>query len=199
MALGFLHREYRSEVVAYDDEATPIGLIGKKMLPIANVNGQVMGESLDIIKAIDTNNKLQTTDVTTHPEYKIFEKVLEELGSPVHSLAMPYWIYTPEFNENSREYFKKKKEVKRGPFKELLKNQKQYVDEMNQKLATVAKDLKPFYQSQEFGLKDILIASHIWGLYVVPEFQFEPKVHEYLQRVKAICQFQYHQPYWESL
>lgn len=190
MAFGYLNKPYISKVLPYDDEATPMRLTGKKILPALEVDGKAMNESLDIIQLVDTEDKLYKKPTED------LEKLLTLLGSPVHSLAMPYWIYTPEFTPSSREYFQKKKEVKRGPFKELVKNQKQYIEEISPLLKQVEDKLGPFYGSLEFTFDDILIAAHIWGLYVVPEFQFSPKMHQYLQNVKQICRFNYHQDFW---
>ena len=54
MAAGFLNTSYESIVVPYDDEATPINLTGKKMLPIwVNDKRLAQNESLDIIKNLD--------------------------------------------------------------------------------------------------------------------------------------------------
>lgn len=196
MTLGLLNLPYESIVVPYDDEATPFGLTGVKMLPIMEIDGMAMNESLDIMKALDKDNKLKIQDVTSSASFPEFEALLGRLGSDVHSLAMPYWIYTPEFNGHSRAYFQKKKEQKRGPFKDLVKNQKKFADSIRKELDVLESDLKPFYRSQVFTVHDILLASHIWGLYVVPEFQFSEAIHKYLQSVKDICHFNYHQDFW---
>ncbi len=198
MALGYLKVEYKSKVVPYDDELTPEKLTGKKMLPILAHDTGAMNESLDIIQYLDKNNALKVDEYLTSHSFKEFESLLSKIGSEVHSLAMPYWIYTPEFTETSRQYFLQKKEQKRGPFSELVKNQKTFVDELKPYLEKIEKDLNPFYQSTHFGLRDILIASHLWGLYVVPEFQFSEKMHQYLQSIKLICNFNYHQDFWSQ-
>lgn len=190
MALGYLNIPYTSKVLPYDDEATPLRLTGKKMLPALEYDGKAMNESLDIIKLLDKNHKLPYT------ASEELDKLLSDLGNYVHSLAMPYWIWTPEFTPSSRDYFQKKKEVKRGPFKDLVKRQAEFVAKIAPLLLEVENNLKPFYRSETFGLNDILIASHIWGLYVVPEFQFSENVHNYLQQVKKICRFNYHQDFW---
>ncbi len=189
MALGYLNIPYESKVLRYDDEATPISLTGLKMLPILQFEGRAMNESLDIIKFLDKENKLK-------PSGKDIGPLLNELGNPIHSLAMPYWIYTPEFDEVSRDYFKKKKEIKRGPFKVLVQKKDDFIQELMTILNKVEDDLHPFYQSESFGLDDILLAAHLWGLYIVPEFQFSEKIHSYLQSVKNICNFNYHQDFW---
>jgi glutaredoxin 2 len=63
-------------------------------------------------------------------------------------------------------------------------------------LTLIEERLNPFYNSLEIGVKDILIASHLWGLYIVPEFQFTESMHRYLQTVKQKCHFNYHQDFW---
>lgn len=196
MAFGYLKIPYISQVLDYDDEKTPVELTGKKMLPILRHESGAMNESLDIISFIDTENQLKVSQVINSLQFKKFESLLTHLGETVHSLCMPQWIYTKEFNEKSRNYFQKKKEVKRGPFRELIKNQNQFITVLEKEWPQIINDLQPFYQSSEFSLYDILLASHLWGLYIVPEFQFPDELHQYLQKVKKICGFNYHEDLW---
>ena len=199
MTLGYLGQQYESVVLPYDDENTPVDLTGKKMLPIVSLGSKVINESLDIMIELDQDNRLKIRDTLAQENFKAFEELLSRIGSPVHSLAMPFWIWSPEFSDSSRNYFRAKKEIKRGPFKELVKNQATYADELFSVLASVETDLKPFYQSQDFTVRDILLAAHLWGVYSVPEFRLSDKLHSYLQSVKSICRFQYYEPLWEKL
>lgn len=194
-ALGYLGIPFKSNVVSYDDEKTPVELTGVKMLPIIKSGNTVMNESLDIIQFLDKENKLSTTQYISNERFNSLNERLNLISSPLHSLAMPYWIYTAEFTPTAREYFQKKKEQKRGPFRELLKKQVIYLKDLTEKLAPLENEILDFYQGNEFTLYDILIASHLWGMYVVPEFQFSPKMHDYLQRVKNICHFNYHEDF----
>ena len=196
MACGYLGKSYQSRVLSYDDEVTPVKLIGKKMLPIMEIDGKAINESLDIVAIIDDKNKLDIKTKTSLPEFKEFEKILNNVGNLVHSLAMPYWIYTPEFNEQSRTYFQQKKEEKRGPFSGLYKQRRKFAQELIPLLDNISKDLRPYYRSEGFSMYDIMLASHLWGLYVVPEFQFSSAMNEYLQNVGSICSFDYHQDFW---
>lgn len=166
------------------------------MLPIMSFDEKPKNESLDIIADLDKNHALKISEMCSGKNFDDLNALLNRIGSQVHSLAMPYWIYTPEFNESSRIYFQKKKEQKRGPFKALVKNRKSFEAELTKDLISVSSNLKPFYKSEEFSVYDILIASHLWGLYVVPEFQFPENIHQYLQKIKEICHFDYHQDYW---
>lgn len=194
-ALGYLKIPWKSHVLAYNDEATPIALTGVKMLPILKTAEKTMNESLDIIDYLDTKQLIKMKKFTQTKQFEELNQKLNAISSPLHSLAMPYWIYTAEFNQESRQYFQSKKEQKRGPFRDLLKNQEHYFSEINPLLKTLEEEINPFYHSQEFGAADILIASHLWGLYIVPEFQFSEKMHVYLQAVKEICHFSYHEDF----
>lgn len=196
MVLGHLQQSYDSIVLPYDDEKTPIDLMGVKMLPIMQIEDRISNESLDIISMLDKDDKLGTIESVKN--YSSLEPILNEIGSNVHSLAMPYWIWTAEFNEESRNYFQKKKEVKRGPFSELVKKQGSFINGLQETLKQHSDLFETPVTKETVQLNDILIASHLWGMYVVPEFQFEPKVHHYLQSVKAACGFNYHEDFWRD-
>ena len=194
--MGYLNLPYQSRLLAYDDESTPIKLSGLKMLPILEHDSKIMNESLDIMEFLDKKNILKISELKQKSEFRAFEQTLNLMGNPIHSLAMPYWIYTPEFTETSRIYFQKKKELKRGPFKDLVKRRHEFILELRPMLKQIEDQLDPYYQSKKLGLYDILLAAHLWGLYVVPEFQFSEKIHQYLQQVKSDCNFDYHQDFW---
>jgi glutaredoxin 2 len=195
MALGYLKLPYESIVLAYDDEKTPLSLTGKKMLPAFSDGSKTINESLDIIDLIDKENRFQLKNVIATDGFKKLDEFLSLIGNPIHSLAIPYWIFTAEFSPSAREYFQKKKEQKRGPFKDLLLNQSKFLDALNPLLKDLGNQLTPFYQSNTLTIFDILISSHLWGLYIVPEFQFDLKLHHYLQKVKQECRFNYHQDF----
>ncbi len=196
MAFGLLGVPYESVVLDYDDKETPEKMTGKKMLPIMKTQNSFMNESLDIIKLVDKTNRLKVDEVIAAPEFKELESYISYLSNLVHSLAMPYWIWTPEFNESSRKYFQDQKEKKRGPFKDLVKNRNEFISKLDAEWMKLEAELMPFYKSEKLSLNDVLLASHLWGLYVVPEFQFPEKIHQYLQNIKNECHFDYHQDFW---
>jgi glutaredoxin 2 len=196
LSLGFLGLSYRSIVVRYDDEQTPSSLIGKKMLPIMTFDGKAIPESLDIIRMLDVNDTLSSS---AGPSAEL-ESLLSELGNFIHNLTMPYWIWTPEFDEKSREYFVKKKSLKRGPFSTLVRKRAEFEEPLMKVLAQTAHKLMPFWNQREsMSISDIVLASHLWGLYVVPEFRFPQAWHDYLQRIRASCHFDYHGDLWRDL
>ncbi|MFA5584902.1 MAG: glutathione S-transferase N-terminal domain-containing protein, partial [Bacteriovoracaceae bacterium] len=173
MALGYLDLAYESKMLNYDDEKTPLDLCGAKMLPIMMIDDQPMNESIDIISKLDTQNRLNTSEFVASHEYKSFVEVINMIGSVVHDLAMPWWIYTKEFTPEAREYFEKKKSVKRGPFSELVKNKDININRAQEVMLEVEKMVHDV-NDKNLHIKDIMLASHLWGLYVVPEWQFSP-------------------------
>lgn len=193
MAFDFAKVPYLSKVVPYNDEKTPLELCQKKMLPIVQNDQSAINESLDIIKKY-CGDKFDFSNITG---LNAVNSMVEGLGSEIHSLAMPYFIWTPEFDEESRKYFQNKKEVKRGPFKDLMKRKEELIAKLNPKLRELEQELKPFYQSQTLRLEDIMVAAHLWALFIVPEFQFSEKIYSYLMRVKAETGFDYHRDYME--
>ena len=193
MTLGYLKMPFKSIVLSYEDESTPLALTGAKALPIISFNEKNINESLDIIKLLDQNNKLMLQVIDQELQDKI-----ENMAQNIHSLVMPYWIYTQEFSINARNYFVEKKSKKRGPFNELMKNRSQFEKALSEPLQILESQLHPFYQSQQLTINDIIIASHLWGLYILPEFQFSNKLHNYLQEIKKITHFNYHEDFWEQ-
>lgn len=204
MAFSFLKIPFESRVLPYDDEETPLQLMGKKMLPIVEFHEENirLNESLDIIVKADTTNQLGH-DLLKGKDAERINDLLSRLGGPIHNLVMPYWVYTQEFNQQSRTYFLAKKELKRGPFNKLMRKAPTFLSQ----LPPLLEEVENMIASSDIGIGigkegptifDIMLASHLWGLYVLPEFQFSPKIHQYLQEVKLQCSFNYHEDYWSK-
>lgn len=199
MTLGLLNIPYSSQPLGYDDEKTPLELCQKKMLPILKDGQQAINESLDIIDRLDKGNILRLELLKDKQKLAEVEDLLTRLGGPIHNLCMPYWAWTKEFTPAAREYFIAKKSIKRGPFNKLAQKKEQFLSELSPLLDELEAKIRPFYDdAKELSIFDIMIASHIWGMYVFPEFQFSPKVHAYLQRIKQQCNFNYHEDFWRD-
>jgi glutaredoxin 2 len=190
MAWGYLGVNYKSIVLGYSDEKTPIELMGKKMLPIARLaDGRIMNESLDIIAATDVGNRLDLRGFTGSVRQAQIEAELNALSKPLFNLCMPFFALSAEFGPEDRTYFVEKKSKTRGPFSELLKNRSKFETEIAPLLKLIEAKISSYYQSPILRIEDILIASHLWGLYMVPEFRLSDVMHQYLQRVKLECHF----------
>ena len=65
-------------------------------------------------------------------------------------------------------------------------------------LKSMETHLKPFWNSSTLTIKDIGMAAQLWGLFAVPEFQFSPKVLDYLMQVKSLTNFNYTNFHWRN-
>lgn len=195
MGLGLLQISYESRVLDYDDEITPLQLCGKKMLPIMVFSEGAINESLDILLKLDQTQRLQINQFMNSSEFSSFNKTLDLIGGVVHNLAMPWWVWSKEFTPAARAYFEQKKSVKRGPFSELIKQQDTYLAQAQAVMIEVEKLIHDV-DEQNISIKDIMLASHLWGLYIVPEWQFSPPIHSYLQQIKKLTHFNYLGELW---
>lgn len=195
MAAQFLKIEYHSVVLSYADEIAPTEMMGVKMLPIWKDEQKTLNESLDIIEHLDTENLLRCDLLKDEKALTKINYLLDEISGPLFKLCMPYFVWSPEFDQHSRAYFLRKKEAKRGPFNELLKQRPQLEAELQQHLVALEEQIDDFYREKQLTIFDLMIASHLWGLYTVPEFRFSDKLNSYLQKIKTLTGFNYHEDY----
>lgn len=196
LALGFFNIAYDSKVIAYDNETLPVSLCGKKMLPIYQDNdGTIINESLDIIHHLDKKSVLFSN--ITKDQLELTDSIINEAGQRLHPLAIPQWANTLEFQGNARTYFMDKKEASTGSFMALHEQEATLKSDLSAFLDNL--DLPPvFFNGDSFSILDIQIASHLYGLYSLIDFYIPRHIHDYLQRVRHICHFNYHEDYMSS-
>lgn len=170
-----------------DDQDTPIGMIGQKMVPILErEDGSYMPESLDIISYIDGNygKQLLNYSIVNHE----LASWLQEVKNLVYVLAMPRWAKAPleEFSTTSAidtsavEYFVKKKEAYIGDFAEHLRNSSIYISNLEDKLSM----LEGILHSENsvntvLGLDDIDLFAALRSLSIVKGVKYPEIVSKY--------------------
>lgn len=178
-----------------DDEATPIGLVGKKLVPILiKENGEPMGESLDIVRYIDNNygNKILTDSV--RPE---IEEWTKKVGSYYYHLLHPRCIELglDEFKTaGAIEYFVNKKSQKIGDFTENLANSAEYINKLNIDLAelnTLIKDKAAL--NGTLSMEDILVFPMLRNLTCVKGIEFPEKVKAYIDTMAKLTKINLYQ------
>ena len=116
MIIGLRGLDVEQIPLANDDEATPIGLVGKKMVPILiKEDGTAMGESLDIVRYLDEYTGGERLDETVRPALQAW---LDKVNAYSGQLLSPRStrIGLPEFaTESARAYYtaKKKRAIRR--------------------------------------------------------------------------------------
>jgi glutaredoxin 2 len=171
-----------------DDEATPIRMIGQKMVPILEKpDGSRMPESMDIVHYIDGLDGDPMVRPGGEPRLSLW---LEASRRYVSALAMPRWVDAPleEFaTDGARQYFTRKKETVKGPFTELRARTPELLAEANAHL----KELAPLVQSPHavHGVTtedDFHLFAALRSLSIVSGVVYPPKVEAYRQEMSGL-------------
>lgn len=188
MIFGLKDLPIKIETLANDDEATPTKLIGKKMVPIMEINGGTyMPESLDIVDYVE--NKLGGPRVLTGQQNPAITRWLEDSGEYSGKLCMPRFVKLglEEFQTKSAvDYFTKKKTAYVGDFNELLAKSEGFINKANHHL----RQLEQYIVSKEavngtLSLDDILLFPKLHGLSCVKGINFPSKVMDYMKTMSA--------------
>ena len=196
MIFGFKNVPLQLEALLNDDEETPIGLVGKKMVPILiKEDGAPMAESLDIIHYID--NKEEATVQASRGDEGL-NLWLKQVRSYHYPLAMPRWVKMglPEFQTPSAvEYFTVRKEDYIGPFAEHLENTDQLIAQANEHLLVLEKLIQgEVFFWEKLSLDDFHVFSALRCLTTTKGVQFPEKINAYTNRISAQSGVELH---WE--
>ncbi|MEG9545804.1 glutaredoxin 2 [Mannheimia sp. HC-2023] len=188
MVLGLKDLLVELVMIANDDEATPIGLVGKKVVPIlVKEDGTAMPESLDIVRYVDTHYSNPMITDNIRPE---IEQWVSKLSKVYNHLLLPRFVKLDlaEFEKQSAiDYFVKKKTENIGDFEQNLA-------ETGKHIATVQPlidDLSDLIKSEkalngELSLEDIIVFPMLRNLTCVKALQFPPKVLDYINKMAEL-------------
>ena len=180
MAAGLFGADVEEVVLANDDEATPIGMIGAKQVPILQKeDGSFMGESLDIVRYLDREGHLKNE---IRPEIQAW---LDKVGSYNNKLVQPRTVKIglPEFaTAEAVKYFIDKKEKNIGSFSANLNKTAQYLDRIHEDLNDLDGLMHEISDgiNGEIGMEDILVFPILRNLTVVRGIEWPQKVMGYL-------------------
>lgn len=187
MIFGLKNLPFELIVLANDDEATPISLVGKKVVPILVKNdGTAMLESLDIVRYVDDNFGEKVLHWQARPE---IEDWVKTVGSYYNHLLSPRFVQMglPEFETQSAvDYFTKKKTEFIGDFQQNLDETVNYLIRLHQDL----ENLVPLIKSSsalngDLSLEDILVFPMLRNLSCVRDVQFPAEIRAYLENMSA--------------
>ena len=180
MAAGLFGADVEEVVLANDDEATPIGMIGAKQVPILQKeDGSFMGESLDIVRYLDREGRLKNE---IRPEIQAW---MDKVGSYNNKLVQPRTVKIglPEFaTAEAVKYFIDKKEKNIGSFSANLNKTAQYLDRIHEDLNDLDGLIHEVSDgiNGEIGMEDILVFPILRNLTVVRGIEWPQKVIGYL-------------------
>lgn len=187
MIFGLKNLPVENVVLPNDDEATPIGLIGKKAVPILVLdNGDAMPESLDIVRYVDG---LDGQLVLTGAQREEIAAWLESIGDYQNRLVMPRFVKIglPEFaTQSAIDYFVHKKTDYIGSFEQNLADSPTHIERLNRDLSELDKLLADGKGCNgEWSLDDILLFPILRNLTIVRGVVFPERVLRYLNDVSA--------------
>ncbi|MFT8795766.1 MAG: glutaredoxin 2 [Acetobacter orientalis] len=168
-----------------DDEATPKAMIGRKMLPILEENGQYMGESMDIVAHIEKRGAALLTG-STNPQITDW---IQRSSSVLYRQFLPRAACAPfpEFSTTAgRAYFVRNKEQATGPFSEILSENATALAPLNAFL----QELAPLIQSKEavngtLSTDDIHLFAHLHSLSIIKGLVYPSAVEDYRKTLSA--------------
>ncbi|TCP91245.1 glutaredoxin 2 [Cricetibacter osteomyelitidis] len=191
MIFGLKNVPVEELAILNDDEVTPIGLVGKKMVPIlVKEDGTAMPESLDIVKYIDENyagDKTQnwlSSDI--RPEIENWLKTVSEYTG---KLVGPRYvkINLPEFaTQSAIDYFVYKKQQSYGNFAENLENTASYLAHLHKDLETLEPLIQGEYAAGHPSLEDIILFPVLRNFTCVKGVHFPTKVAQYVEKMAEL-------------
>ncbi|PVX33441.1 glutaredoxin 2 [Pasteurella langaaensis DSM 22999] len=191
MIFGFKKLSVELIILANDDEATPIGLVGKKVVPIlVKEDGSAMPESLDIVKYIDDNFGETVLSEQVRPE---IEAWIKQVGEYYNHLLSPRFVQLDlaEFaSQSAVNYFTKKKTTLIGDFAENLANSLQYIAKINADLTALSELIHADDKANgaQLSLEDIMLFPMLRNLTCVKGIVYPANVERYLHKMAELAQ-----------
>ena len=186
MIFGLRGLPLETENLMNDDEATPIGMIGAKQVPILQKeDGSYMGESLDIVRYVDEQAGQGRLKEDIRPELQAW---LDKVGEYNNKLVQPRTVKIglPEFaTPEAVKYFVDKKEQNIGNFDTNLNKTAQYLERINADLL----ELDGLISNEGVGvngeaaMEDILLFPILRNLTVTRGIEWPQNVMDYLMRM----------------
>ena len=185
MIFGLKNQPLDNQFLLNNDEATPIGLIGKKMLPILiKADGSAMGESLDIVHYVDGISGGTPLAVAVRPEISAW---LARIGDYQYRLVWPRCIQIglPEFaTQAAIDYFVAKKSAVIGDFVHNFTQTDTLLPQLNADLAALAElTASTDGINGAIGEEDIVLFPLLRNLSMVKGVAWPSAVLDYMQRI----------------
>ncbi|EQC42513.1 GrxB family glutaredoxin [Saprolegnia diclina VS20] len=177
--------------LANHDEATPIGLVGAKVVPILETpSGLVMPESMDIVRYVDATygEKVILAEAdATRADLKAWIKDSAECMRYLYHPRFHATLFAEFATQASRDYYKNKKEKTIGSFDDAITNSATYVAQLNAFLLQLEAMLKkPHSVNETLSYDDIDLFGRLRGLTIVQGVAWPPKVREYIEYMSKV-------------
>lgn len=188
MVFGLKNLPVEMITIDNDDEKTPVGLVGKKVVPIlVKEDGSVMPESLDIVRYVDSHYGSPIISENIRPEIELW---VSKLGKIYNHLLLPRFVKLglDEFKQSSAiEYFVKKKTENIGDFNQNLEKSNEYIQAIQPLLVELTSLIKSENAlNGELSLEDIIVFPMLRNLTCVKGIKFPKEVLDYLNNMSKL-------------
>lgn len=181
MIFGLKNIPFEKRIFLNDDEAGPISMVGRKVVPILEENGRYMPESMDIVSHIDGVG----APVLNGRVRKDIADWLRASSKATYRLFLPRAVCAPlpEFaTTSSRAGFIRRKEESTGPFWEILADGSKEIVELN----ALLEELEPLIQSPEavngtLSTDDIHLFAQLHSMSLIKGLRYPLGVEAYRQ------------------
>lgn len=180
MIFGLHDLPFEKRIFLHDDITGPTDMVGRKVVPILEENGDFMPESLDIIAHVEKN---APAPLLTGPTRESISDWLSSIAVPAYRLFLPRVASAPfpEFSTTSaRANFIRRKESTEHPFSTILNNSTADIETINQKL----RELAPLIQAPDavngtLSYDDLHLFAQLRSLSLIRGLNTPPEVDAY--------------------
>jgi len=190
MIFGLKKTPFKLDFLMNDDVVTPTRMIGKKVLPIMEMDGQAMGESLDIVAKVDALDEspilAQASDRQDIAKWLGDNKeLIRKITRPRDAMAL-----YPEFSTKAaRATWVKNHQLSGTTFEEALASSQPLLEELNQKLPELSDMLfsESFVNEGGYSYDDITLFPSLRRLTLIKDVKWPAKLRQYVDNMAEAC------------
>lgn len=172
-----------------DDADSCIERVGKKMVPILEIDGQSMGESLDIAHQLDKLGKADQIIAEGGDSDRFTQPLMSE-NRAIFSLLFPRSVQLglPEFETQSaiNFYQANKEPMIECSFEEALQNSPQHIATVENALSAMPVLTKPSERGNQISWDDVMIFPMLRNLTMVKGLTFPAHITDYINEVAQL-------------
>lgn len=188
MIFGLKRMPFKLDFLMNDDVVTPTKMTGKKVLPILKMDGEAMGESLDIVAKIDAIGK---PILAKAADRKDIDQWLKDNKDLMRKLTRPRdasALY-PEFaTRAARATWVMNHPLSGSSFEEALESSEEYLKQMNDELPKLAEMIHGDTVNEGgVSYDDITLWPTLRRLTIVKGIKWPEKLRSYLLYMEDVC------------
>jgi glutaredoxin 2 len=189
MVAKYKQVNFESVYLLNDDADSCIERVGKKMVPILEIDGQSIGESLDIAHKLDELGKTDQVIAEGGDSDRFTQPLMTE-NRAIFSLLFPRSVQMglPEFaTQSAIEFYRVNKEAMiECSFEQALENTAEHKSRVEEVLSDLPLLVKPSDRGGLLSWDDVMIFPMLRNLTMVKDIQMPSQVVDYINEVAAL-------------